>query len=84
MRLRTSGEGYEYFVEERGGTPVYVHRLVAVAEFGFDAVTSDEDVHHEISVPWLNYGENLEVENWREHRCAHLRDGQNPAIGGDD
>jgi len=82
MRLRTSGEGYEYFVEERGGTPAYIHRLTAVAEHGFDAVTSDHDVHHEISCPWLNYGENLRVENWYDHRTSHLENGRN--IPGDD
>lgn len=81
MRLRTSGEGYEYFVEERGGTPVYVHRLTAVAEFGFDAVTSDKDVHHELSVPWYNSTENLRVEDWYEHRTSHLENGRN--IAGD-
>lgn len=81
MRLRTSGEGYEYVVEERGGTPAYIHRLVAVAEYGFDAVTADDDVHHEISVPWYNSSENLRVENWYDHRTAHLECGRN--IAGD-
>lgn len=81
MRLRTSGEGYEYVVEERGGTPAYIHRLVAVAEYGFDAVTSDKDVHHEISVPWYNSGENLVVEDAYTHRVAHLKHGRNPEVG---
>jgi hypothetical protein len=82
MIYRTSGEGYEYVAEDKSSTPAYIHRLVAVAEHGFEAVTDDMDVHHEMSVPWYNSAENLEIEGWREHRVAHLENGRN--IPGDD
>lgn len=37
---------------------VAIHRLASVAWFGFDAVV-DRDVHHRISIPWLNVESNL-------------------------
>lgn len=73
MSLFVSGEGYEYITESGStrDTPVYVHRLVAVAEFGFEAVC-DMDVHHKISVPWYNSGDNVEPMDPYEHRIGHL------------
>ena len=47
------------------------HRLIAVAEYGFDAV-ADSYVHHKIPIPWLNYRENLEVfDSHSEHAKHH-------------
>lgn len=72
--LMTSGEGYEEVTD--GEERAYVHRLTAVAEYGFDAVT-DMDVHHKEmwdgrSVPFLNARKWLEpVEKW-EHRKGHI------------
>ena len=37
---------------------VPVHRLCAVAWFGFDAVAGS-DVHHRVPIPWLNVESNL-------------------------
>ena len=74
LKIKTNGEGYEYVEEERGGTPVYIHRLIAVAEYGFEAVTSEMDVHHKISVSWLNFADNLEPKEKWEHRIGHLEE----------
>jgi transposase len=50
---------------------VYVSRLLAVAEYGFDAVV-DKEVHHEIPIPWLNTPDNLipldKKEHWNQHK----------------
>jgi len=35
-----------------------IHRLCAVAWFGYDAVI-DRDIHHRLPVPWLNVKSNL-------------------------
>lgn len=49
---------------------VKVHRLIAVAEHGFEAV-SGMDVHHDIPIPWLNYADNLTVMEKGEHTKHH-------------
>lgn len=65
---------------------VKVHRLLAVAKYGFDAVTRDMAVHHGADdrypthpetgiggteVPWLNYLENIELQTKAEHAKTH-------------
>ena len=49
---------------------VYVHRLLAVAKFGFDAV-ADNVVHHESEVRWDNRPGNLELMDHGEHSTLH-------------
>lgn len=49
---------------------VYVHRLLAVAEYGFDAV-ADSVVHHENEVRWDNRPENLYLMDHGEHSIHH-------------
>lgn len=71
MRIRTNGEGYEWFAEDASDTPAYHHRLIAIAEHGFRAVQG-MDVHHDIPVQWLNYAGNLTVEDPTEHRKRTL------------
>jgi len=73
--LMTSGEGYEEVTD--GEDRAYLHRLTAVAEFGLDAVSPDDDVHHkEIwdgrSIPFLNAGAWLEPKDKWEHRKGHI------------
>lgn len=53
---------------------VLVHRLSAVAWFGFDAVV-DKDIHHRIPIPWLNIECNLLPLPRTEHGLleAHIR-----------
>jgi len=70
-------QGYErwqnYYGEDRGAT-VFVHRLLAVSKYGFDAVT-DKHVHHKVSIPWLNTYENIELMNDSEHAKEHYKNG---------
>lgn len=49
---------------------VYVHRLLAVAEYGFEAV-ADMDVHHKNEIPWDNRPSNLELMTKSEHVKHH-------------
>lgn len=52
---------------------VLVHRLLAVAEHGFDEVC-DKHVHHRNEIPWDNRPENLEVMTPSEHSRHHARE----------
>jgi len=55
----------------RGTTDsVGIHRLVMVAERGFDAV-ADKHVHHKNGVRWDNRPENLELLSRAEHANRH-------------
>lgn len=75
VRYRTHPRGYEHWRCQIDGTKrtVYVHRLVAVAEWGFDAV-ADKHVHHKNEVPWDNRPENLELLAPGDHHRHHLQD----------
>lgn len=66
--------GYYTWVESWGGsnTRVKVSRLLAVAEYGFDAV-KDKHVHHKNGVKWLDIPENIELMNPSEHHRLHSR-----------
>lgn len=48
----------------------YVHRLLAVAEYGFDAVESME-VHHKNGIKWDNRPDNIELMDPTDHRQTH-------------
>jgi len=47
-----------------------LHRLLAVAEYGFEAVRG-KVVHHKSNIPWDNRPENLEVVTQSEHKKIH-------------
>lgn len=69
----TTQEGYETWAT--GESEVYVHRLLAVAEFGFDAVC-DKIVHHgaseeESTTPWDNRPGNIQVMTQADHMSHH-------------
>jgi transposase-like protein len=49
---------------------VYVHRLLAVSEWGFDHVAG-KDVHHKNGVPWDNRIDNLEPMKTGDHMSHH-------------
>lgn len=53
---------------------INVHRLVAVAEHGVDAVNG-MDVHHENGIKWDNRPENLELMEPGEHTKKHHEQG---------
>lgn len=76
--------GYERIVDHCGGgrDTCYVHRLLAVAEYGFDAV-KNSDVHHKNEIKWDNRPENIELMDISEHRRYHMEQrieqGEHPA-----
>lgn len=72
LYFRTSRFGYERCVHRlRGEEDAFaVHRLAAVAWFGFDEV-ADSHCHHENQIPWDNREENLEVVDAEEHGRMH-------------
>ena len=47
-----------------------VHRLLAVAKYGFDAVCGKQ-VHHKNGIRWDNRPENIEIVTRDQHREAH-------------
>lgn len=67
-----NGDGYEYWKTKIDGEQhvVYVHRLLAVAEFGFDAV-KDNIVHHRSEVPWDNRPGNIGLMTQSDHVRLH-------------
>lgn len=66
--FRTSTRGYERFYSN--GVTIGIHRLVAIAEYGFDQVDG-KDVHHKNSIPWDNRSENLKPVTRKEHAEIH-------------
>lgn len=65
-------QGYEKVKANHDGEKytVLVHRLVAVAEHGFDKVAGKQ-VHHKNGIPWDNRPGNLEVVTELEHQSKH-------------
>jgi DNA-binding XRE family transcriptional regulator len=73
--MRHDSNGYEVFNYTKSDgqmAKIYHHRLLAVAEYGFDEVC-DKDVHHRNEVPWDNRPKNLEPLTKSEHRSLHSR-----------
>lgn len=78
VTVRTLESGYEYWAskEQRPGESsrtseiVYVHRLLAVAEYGIDAV-ADSEIHHLNGVPWDNRPENITLLDESAHGRLH-------------
>jgi len=69
--LTHHSQGYEEI--RHAQKRIYVHRLAAVAWFGFDAV-SGHHVHHDNNIPWDNREDNLEVLSESEHRSHHAKE----------
>lgn len=72
-QYHTDHNGYEYWYTTVDSECRYVavHRLLAVAEFGFDAV-SDNIVHHKNGLKWDNRRENIELMEHNEHASHHI------------
>lgn len=51
-----------------------VHRLLAIAKYGPDAVTPDVDVHHKNGIRWDNRPNNIELQGHAEHASLHASD----------
>lgn len=72
----TSPNGYERWkatCPPDRDTVVMVHRLLAVAEHGFNALDGNH-VHHKNGVKWDNRPENIEVLSPSEHMRQHHRE----------
>jgi transposase-like protein len=67
-QISTTERGYEYFAVDC--ELVWIHRLLAVAEHGFDEVVGKQ-VHHKSDVPWDNRPENVEPVTDAEHIKRH-------------
>jgi len=63
-------DGYQMWHESSLSKHVLIHRLLAVAEYGFDAVC-DMEVHHQNGIKWDNRPDNIEVLTPSEHRSHH-------------
>lgn len=74
-RLRVDSDGYE--VVKSCGDEVLIHRLSAVAWFGFGSV-SGKDVHHENGIGWDNREDNFDLLTRGEHIALHHREGHMP------
>lgn len=74
--LKTHRKGYERWEHEIQDLKlaVRVHRLLAVAEHGFDEV-ADKHVHHKNQIPWDNRPDNIEIMEPSEHIRLHNQDG---------
>ena len=71
IAMDTIGKGYTAFhPRDRQNAKCYVHRLCAVAEYGFDAVREGH-VHHANECKWINSPENLELTNLEDHADIH-------------
>lgn len=64
--------GYRYWMHcfRQDRETVAIHRLLAVAEYGFDEV-KDQEVHHVNRIPWDNRPENIELLSEEEHGRLH-------------
>lgn len=70
-RKRSIGEEYEFVYDH--GHKVQVHRLVAVAEYGFDAV-ADKVVHHESKHGLDNRPSNIGLMDRSDHSRMHANE----------
>jgi len=73
-RYSTGSHGYTRWRVYRDGARerVLVHRLLAVAEYGFDEVI-DNVVHHKNAIRWDNRPSNIEVLSEEEHGRIHAQ-----------
>ena len=82
-QITTGEREYEGFaVRDPDGSNVTVshHRLLAVAEYGFDAVAGN-DIHHKNGVPWDNRPANIEPIDPCEHSRIHAKEQTRTADG---
>ena len=72
VRFETYSRGYERwdYQDNDDRRVVRVHRLLAVAEYGIDAVAG-MDVHHRNGIPWDNRPSNIELLEHGEHTSLH-------------
>lgn len=67
MKLQTR-KGYTRLIH--GDGEFAIHRLIAVAEYGYDTVV-DNEIHHESGVGWDNRPSNIRPIEPGEHTALH-------------
>jgi len=74
--FETYEKGYERWTTDYRGerSTLRVHRLLAVAEYGFEAVVGN-DVHHINHIPWDNRPENIRLLSHADHSRLHHPEG---------
>jgi predicted DNA-binding protein (UPF0251 family) len=75
--INTGDEGYvrwRTYIGDHSETSMTVHRLLAIAEHGADAVAGSE-VHHKNGIRWDNRPENIELKSKQDHMKHHAADG---------
>lgn len=74
-----TGGGYMEWVSQWHGErdTVRVCRLLAVAEYGFEAVAGMH-VHHKNEIRWLDYPDNIELRSPEDHLRQHVTGDDNP------
>lgn len=72
VSLKLHRDGYQtaYFNRDYTYYEVRIHRLAAVAWFGYDAVVGN-DIHHKNGIPWDNREGNLQPLSPSEHKALH-------------
>ena len=65
-------DGYECVIREYKNSRYrfYIHRLLAVSEYGIESVKG-KDVHHKNNIPWDNRPENIELMTKEKHGRHH-------------
>jgi len=73
--LFMGGRGYEFWQDQTnsGADKLYVHRLLAVSEYGIDAVM-EKEIHHKNGVKWDNRPGNIELVSKSEHASIHANE----------
>jgi len=72
LHVRPSGHVYISETLNRETSQVQLHRLTAIAEYGWEEVTQEDTVvHHKNCIPWDNRPSNLEVMQRDEHTRLH-------------
>jgi hypothetical protein len=89
VRLRSTGLGYTYVAESAprdGETPVYIHRLAAIAWGTIESLSDPDHIHHEVpeewlgddrdrtdaGIPWLNVEDAIRAEERDDHAKIHF------------
>lgn len=72
----TNSSGYEVWSGKYQNQhyDYYVHRLLAIAEYGVEKAIGNT-VHHKNKIPWDNRPENIELMSNQEHVKQHWEDG---------
>lgn len=80
IERRDGKDGYSKWND--GNTTVLVHRLAAVAEFGFDAVVEADNIHHKSGYKFDNRHENFDLVSHAEHGRIHSNEAEWTVIDG--